>query len=461
MSKPPAISARPETRHNQPVKSSERLLDRLHGVDEVIDYGRALALDLAAFSRGEVPWNAVQSGVILAGPPGTGKTTAVKAIAETCGVKLVATSYAAWQKQGEGNLGTVLKAMADAFSIARQRMPSILFIDEIDSIIGRGAADKDGWWSQITNALLELIDGADEREGVVVIGATNRPEMLDPALVRSGRLERRINVMLPDEQALSRIFAMHLAPDIRDRAALASLGVASLGKSGADVTRIVRDARRSARHAGRMVTIDDVVAILHPAELDSETMRRIAIHEAGHAVVALRLGGARQVSISLSTMGDANPFTAVTSPAFTGTREMVETSIAVMLGGRVAELAILGRVTAGSGGSANSDLARANRLAFAAVGGWGLAEQGQPLLWLPEFGPEQASAYPAFARDAESLLERGHERALATVNHHRQAVLALADALVVRRALSDREIRDIVLTPERHQAFAQDHGAAP
>lgn len=445
----------------KPKRTDTMPLDRLHGVDEVVDYGQALALDLDGFARGTVPWDAIESGVILAGPPGTGKTTAVRAIAATCGASLIATSYATWQKQGDGALGSVLKAMANTFEAARQRMPSILFIDEIDSIIGRGTTDKDGWWSQITNALLELIDGHDEREGVVVIGATNRPEILDPALVRSGRLERRINVMLPDEQALSRIFAMHLAPDIRDRAALKSLGVAALGKSGADVVRIVRDARRTARHAGRPVTLDDVIAILHPAELDQETMGRIAIHEAGHAVVALHLGEARQVSISLSMMGDANPFTAVTSPAFTGTRERVETDIAVMLGGRVAELAILGRVTAGSGGSANSDLARANRLAFTAVGAWGLAEQGQPLLWLPEFGPAQAGAYPAFARDAESLLERGHERALATVNHHRQAVLALADALVVRRALSDREIRDIVLAPERHQALVQDHGAAP
>ncbi|WP_290775985.1 ATP-binding protein [Hoeflea sp.] len=151
---------------------------------------------------------------MLSGPPGTGKTTFARALCNTLSVPLIATSVARWLETS--HLGDVLAAMNTTFEQARESAPCILFIDEVDNIGSRGSGDRayDDYWSSIVNRMLELLDGAAKTEGVIVIGATNRPDKIDPAILRSGRLEKHIVVPPPDTDALVQIIAHHLGSDL-------------------------------------------------------------------------------------------------------------------------------------------------------------------------------------------------------------------------------------------------------
>jgi cell division protease FtsH len=153
--------------------------------------------------------------LLLSGPPGTGKTTYAKALCNTLKVPLISTSVARWLEPS--NLGEVLAAISTTFKYISEHSPCILFIDEIDNIGNRnGSSDGQGsdYWSSLINRLLELLDGATRMEGVIVLGATNRPDKIDPALLRSGRLEKHIIIPPPDIDALIGIIAHHLGPDL-------------------------------------------------------------------------------------------------------------------------------------------------------------------------------------------------------------------------------------------------------
>jgi len=153
--------------------------------------------------------------MLLSGPPGTGKTTFARALCNTLQVPLIVTSVASWLEPGY--LGDVLKRMSAVFEAARETAPCIVFIDEIDAIgsrgSGRGKRDDD-YWSTLITRLLELLDGALKSEGVIVVGATNLPDKIDAALLRSGRLERHVMIPPPDVQALAGILAHHLGSDL-------------------------------------------------------------------------------------------------------------------------------------------------------------------------------------------------------------------------------------------------------
>lgn len=200
-------------------KASSTTTDRLLLVEEVAGYGEAkawameLGQDLALWREGQLGWAEMSTRLLLSGPPGTGKTTFAKALCNTLQVPLLATSVAQWLEPGY--LGDVLKLMSNAFATARQHAPSILFIDEFDNIGSRGSSDRyQDYWESLINRLLELLDGTGRSEGVVVIAATNRPEKIDPALLRSGRLERHVIIPKPDTEALAGILAHHLGRDL-------------------------------------------------------------------------------------------------------------------------------------------------------------------------------------------------------------------------------------------------------
>ncbi|SIR21260.1 ATPase family associated with various cellular activities (AAA) [Rhizobium sp. RU20A] len=192
------------------------LVETLSGYGAARDWAFDLKADLSLWRDGQLTWDAMSTRLLLSGPPGTGKTLFARALCNTLQVPLLATSVADWLEPGF--LGDVLQRMSGAFAFAAEKAPAILFIDEIDNIGLRHASgasrNYDDYWTSMINRMLELLDGASRREGVIVVGATNLPERIDPALLRSGRLETHIPISLPDVDALIGILASHLGPDL-------------------------------------------------------------------------------------------------------------------------------------------------------------------------------------------------------------------------------------------------------
>ena len=265
-------------------------LDQLHGIDEARSWVNGLKADLARYRRRELAWHQLTQGLLLAGPPGTAKTALANSMADFCGLSFIQTSYAAWQCSGSGHLGDTLKAMAATFAEARARAPALLFIDELDTLGSRGhKGQRDDWWRSIINALLEQMDGSTGNDGVIFVGATNYPELIDPAILRSGRMEERINLRPPSVEALAKIYRDQLAGEISDKLDLQQIGRLSAGMTGADVVKTCRTARRRARNAGRPIKYEDLLVAITGQETqpDPSSQLRVAIHEAGHAIAAL------------------------------------------------------------------------------------------------------------------------------------------------------------------------------
>lgn len=424
-------------------------LDTLPLPEEVARFFRGTAADLRAYASGTLDWADVDKGALLYGPPGCGKTTAAAALAASAGVRLVATSYSEWQSAGrEGHLGELVKCLRARFAEARAAAPCVLFIDEIDSVRGRGMSSRhDDWWTAINNALLEELDGlAGRREGVFVLAATNRPDMVDPAVRRAGRLDQELRLSLPDAPTLARIFAAHLTA--LAGADLAPAAMAALGASGADCERWARGARRRARRAGRSVTVEHLTAEIRGAveRRPPAVARRVAYHEAGHAVVTAlqRPPGAL---ICVSTRPAAGTAGGVSSRAFRGedTDAEVGALLRELLAGRAAEELVFGTAGGGSGGPAHSDLAQATVIAASAELAWGL---GGALTWRgdPDAGslPALLAASPGAAENVEARLRAALDGAREMLRRHRRALDAVAAALLERETLSGEEAEFLV-----------------
>lgn len=207
---PPAEIARTATK--KPVLAVETLA----GFGQARSWALNLKSDLDLWKHGSLPWSEISSRLLLSGPPGTGKTTFAKALCNSLQVPLISTSVGDWLEPGY--LGDVLQLMTGSFKFAEQHAPAILFIDEIDNIGTRGSSSSQGrfdeYWASLVNRMLTLLDGVVKTEGVIVVGATNRPDKMDAALLRSGRLETQVAIGLPDVPALTQILRHHLGSDL-------------------------------------------------------------------------------------------------------------------------------------------------------------------------------------------------------------------------------------------------------
>jgi len=410
-------------------------LDTLVGYGDAKAWGMSLAEDLREWKDGRLSWSDVDRGLLLSGPPGTGKTMFAGALAQTCSAHLVATSVARWQSAGY--LNDTLTAMRRSFQEAIANKPSILFIDELDAIGDRTRlvdSQHKQYWTQSINLLLELMDGHSKLEGVVIVGATNFPGAIDPALLRPGRLDRHLTVGLPDltdRQHLARTyFGHHLSSEEATK-----IAVATAGFTGADFEQAGREARRAARRAKSDVSVEMIMRALPPAtKLEGARRRTVAIHEAGHAVVAAELGiGTLEGVFVLDEVRPPQPYGLVRLIIRDDdelNRQLNTDRIAFFLAGRAAEEELLGNAYMGAGGPEGSDLQRATDLATEMEVLFGM---GEGISYFDASTPAHRDrlrrANPEIAARVERVLVRELGRSREIVRRHRRAIEEVAATL--------------------------------
>ncbi|MEH6719993.1 MAG: AAA family ATPase [Aurantimonas endophytica] len=436
-------------------------LEDLSGYGEARTIGLAMIEDLHAYRDGKIPWSDVDRGLLVAGPPGVGKTLFARVLARSAGLPLVVSSLAQWQSSGTGHLGDCLAAMKKSFREARGLAPVILFIDELDSIGDRATFDARhrDYSTQVVNGLLEELDGATDRSGVIVIGATNHVHRIDAAVLRSGRLDRVVRIDLPSPQDLVGILRTYLGPLLPD-ADLLPAALAGHGGSGADAAAWVRRARGAARRAGRDMTTSDLLESVRGgrAGLPADIRHRVAMHEAGHACATIALGLGEVHALMVHDVGGA---ALISSPPSVTTRDRALRQIVHLLAGRAAEILATGIPSAGAGGSSDSDLALATSIAVAIEGSWGIGESGP--LWVgdPANGLGTVLAVHSLAPAVRRILHHCEVEAERLVRENFQAVRRCADILVDAGYLeADRVVE--ALGPVPPFAIAVDMmGAAP
>ncbi len=434
-------------------KASVRPLEELHGYGEAKAWGLELARDLADYRAGIIKWTDVDAGLLLSGPPGTGKTTFAKSLAETCGVALVVGSYSTWISNGDGHQGDLLKAMRNAFDTARKLAPCIVFVDEIDNFVQRGSighGKSDEWMRGVVNGLLEQLDGATSREGVVVIGACNDASGIDEALRRSGRLDRHIELGMPDASARMHILRDYLGVDLD----LSPYLRRTECMSGADLERAARDARRLARRERTEIGHSHIVAALPArAPRPRESIRLAACHEVGHAVVGALLGAGRLLHVYVAKEFDPTASASVAGAAVFRvdphehrTAQTHRDLICAKLGGMAAEEMYLG--SHGEGCVADLEEATALATYMHATLGMGdtLSSSGQRD---PAALASARMMDPALAGAVEALLQEQAARAREILETHRDAVDELVELLILRGRLMAPEVRDTIRSYEQ------------
>lgn len=273
--------------------------------------------------------------------------------------------------------------MEASFTEARKKAPSILFIDELDAFGNRAETrgDNHSYEVKAIDGLLEMMDGIDDREGVVLIGACNHPHLIDPAILRSGRMDRHIAIPLPDEEARAAIHRMHLRGDLSGEDYI-EFARETEGLTGADIERIVRQARRIARRERRGLTADDVRAVLpRKLTLPPDALHANAVHEIGHAVVGVALGMTlHDVSIqpSLRLRNSAQPLGGArfsNDVWLRRTKTHFLDTLALYMGGIAAEELFLGEHDDGSTSIEGSDLYEATKIAIALERSYGMGHR--------------------------------------------------------------------------------------
>lgn len=331
-------------------------------------------------------------------------------------------------------MGDMLKAMRAAFDEARKAAPCVLFVDELDSVGSREepVGEHASYQRQVVNGFLECLDGTVGRAGVVVVGATNNLNAIDPAVLRPGRFGRHIQVELPDAEGRVGILQHHLRgePVEVDLTSLAE----DIGEvSGAVLAQLVREARAAARRAGRdLREIDLADAVPKGVLLSEAAFRRVCVHEAGHVVVGGELASVSGFVPTMATVrrrvrsGDEFRTELNVIEGFDTTRESVEATIVMLLAGVAAEEVLLGSRGSGSGGAADADLVRATQLAQSAERSLGL---GKRLSSVPMGTSPAENDALGLAGRVEQLLSKCLREAKAHVQRRRAEVESVAKEL--------------------------------
>jgi cell division protease FtsH len=407
----------------------------------------------------------IPKGILLVGPPGSGKTLLARAVAGEAGVPFLSVSGSDFM---EMFVGVGASRVRDLFQTARKQAPAIIFIDEIDSIGRKRGAGLGGGHDereQTLNQMLNEMDGFDPAEGVVIMAATNRPDILDPALLRPGRFDRQIVVPLPDLEERLPILKVHckdkrIGPDVD----LELVARGTPGMSGADLANLVNEAALHAvRRGSHQVDMRDFEAardrvLMGQAReslaLSEKEKERVAFHEAGHAVLAYVLPNADPVhKVTILPTGMALGVTQQLplEERHIYPREVIEDSLAVRMGGRAAELLVYSDLSTG----ASDDLVGNTELARKMVREWGMSEELGPMAWGSQgmvflgedlLHSRDYSEDTARVVDAEvsRILRVQEERALELLSRHRGGLDAVARGLLERETLDGAEIGKLV-----------------
>src|SRR6266487_3999792 len=404
----------------------------------------------------------IPKGVLLVGPPGTGKTLLARAVAGEANVPFFSISGSDFV---EMFVGVGASRVRDLFEQGKKNAPCIIFIDEIDAVgrhRGAGLGGGHDEREQTLNALLVEMDGFESNEGVILIAATNRPDVLDPALLRPGRFDRRVVVARPDVKGREEILRVHTRKvPIGDDVDLSIIARGTPGFSGADLANLVNEAALwAARQNRKFVMMADFELakdkVLMGAErksmvISNEEKRVNAYHEAGHTLVGLKVPNADPVhKVTIIPRGMALGVTQQLpeDDKHTYTREYLEAMLAVLMGGRSAEEIFLGHITTGAG----NDIERATEIARNMVCEWGMSELG-PLAYGKKdeaiFLGREIAQHRDYSEDTAIQIDKevkrivngGYERAKKTLSSNRDVLERIAQALLEREVIDANEVK--------------------
>ena len=409
----------------------------------------------------------IPKGILLSGHPGTGKTLLAKAVAGEANVPFYSISGSDFV---EMFVGVGASRVRDMFKKAQQTAPCMIFIDEIDAVgrqRGAGFGGGHDEREQTLNQLLVEMDGMEENNGVVVIAATNRPDVLDPALLRAGRFDRQITVSLPDRKGRSAILKVHarnkhFAPGID----LDALAKRTPGFSGADLENVLNESailavRENLDEIG-MKQIDEAIdrVMMGPAKVsrtyDEKTKKLVAYHESGHAIIGLFLDDAQVVQkVTIIPRGQAGGYNLMTpkEEKMMNTKNDLLATITSYMGGRTAEELFFDDVTTG----ASNDIEHATNIAKDMVTLYGMSDLGpikynsgseNVFLGRDYNSPNNVSGQVAFEIDEEvrKIVNECHEKAKEVINAHKVELERIASALMEHETLTAEQIRNVVKT---------------
>ncbi len=410
----------------------------------------------------------IPKGVLLLGPPGTGKTLLAKAVAGEANVPFY---YISGSDFVELFVGVGASRVRDMFKQAKHTAPCLIFIDEIDAVgrqRGAGLGGGHDEREQTLNQLLTEMDGFGANEGIIIIAATNRPDVLDPALLRPGRFDRQVTVSLPDQKERLAILKVHAKDKTFDsNVNLENLSKRTPGFSGADLENLLNEAALLTVRADKtkitMTEIDEATdrVIMGPAKktrkITDEEKRLIATHESGHAVVGLKLKDAQDVhKITIIPRGQAGGYTMMLpteEKMAINTRKELIAQITGLLGGRVAEELFLGEVTTG----ASDDFKRATKIARAMVTEFGMSDLGPIQLedrnegvFLGRDYNKSKNFSDAVAleidKEVRKIIDECYKETTRILKENKKLVTLITEALIERETITKEEIDELIST---------------